>query len=300
MDINNANLEVFFRDLSTQFTAGFNSGVETSVLTNVAMTMPSVTTASVNAWLNQIPNMRKWVGDRVVNDIESNTLVITNDKFESTIEMKREEIDDDEHGVYLPLASLMGQDAGMYPDELLVEALVNGETDTWTDGDTFYNNNRTFGSNTIDNLVELALSATTLNTAYQNMTSFVGHSDKPMKVVPKYLIHGPSNRTVAFDILKNDFIASSSAAIRNANQNLVTPIQSSRLVGDDAAKWFLCGEIAGIRGPVWQDRQKPEFQTSRLSPDSDFVFETDKFQFGTRMRGKAFLSLPQLIVGGIV
>jgi phage major head subunit gpT-like protein len=297
MDINHAALTVFFRDLETNFTKGFNSGIENSVFSNVAMSMPSVTEAAVHAWLNQIPNMREWVGDRTVNDIESDTLTITNAKYESTIEMKREEIEDDVHGVYLPIAESMGITAAQYPDELLVSAMVAGETDTWADGSTFFNNSRTFGSNTIDNLVELALSSTTFNTAITNMSGYKGHSDKPLKVVPKYLVYGPSNRTTAFDILKNDFIAGSST-LRNPNQNLVTGIESSRLVGDDATKWFLCGEIAGIRGPVWQDRTKPEFQRSRLNIDSDYVFENDKFQFGTRMRGKAFLSLPQLIVGG--
>ena len=69
MDINHAALEVFFRDLNTQFSSGFNSGSETSVLSGAAMTMPSVTSATAHAWLNQLPNLREWLGDRVVSNL---------------------------------------------------------------------------------------------------------------------------------------------------------------------------------------------------------------------------------------
>jgi len=147
------------------------------------------------------------------------------------------------------------------------------------------------------------LSETTFETAYEGMRSYLGHNGRPLNVIPYALLTGPSNRGVASDICQNDFRALLSATAatyvqgQNRNKGLVTPYVSSRLVGADAGKWFLLGEKGGICGPIYQERVRAEFQQSRLSDDSDFVFANDKYQYGARARGRAFLSLPHLIFG---
>ena len=300
MDINRENLEVLFQDFCVAFTNGFNSGRETTIRDSVAMEVPSTSSSVLHSWLNQIPKIREWLGDRVVNNIESNSFTIANRKFESTIEIPREDIEDDQHGLYRPLATLMGQNAAVHPDELLVDTMVANAN--WGGDDAaFFSDARTYGANTIDNLSGTALDASEFETAYANMTSYLGHNSEPLAVIPKFLVFGPSNRTTAFDILENDFratAASDGVAVMNRNRGLVQPIQSARLVGANSAKWFLLGEQAGLRAPVLQKRKDPEFQASRFRDDSDYVFETDKYQMGTRARYAAFLSLPHLAYFG--
>jgi len=181
---------------------------------------------------------------------------------------------------------------------VVTEALANN---TWADSAAFFGTTRTYGSNTISNYVTDAFSESAFETAYQTMASYLGHKDQPLGVMPFALVHGPSLRDEVFDVLTNDFratAATNGVAVRNRNKGLVTPVMSTRLVGANAAKWFLLGEVAGIRAMCWQERVAPELQDSRLSPDSDFVFENDKYQVGTRQRGKAFMALPHLAYFG--
>jgi len=304
MDINRANLEVLFQDFKVAFSEGFNAGVESSILDTIAMVMPSTGSSVLHAWLNQIPRMQEWVGDRIVNNIESDNMTITNRKFEATIEIPREDIEDDQHGLYRPLARYLGQNAAAHPDQLCYDALVANSN--WADGSAFFLNNRTYGSNTIDNLSTSALSETEFESAIETMWSYVGHNNEPLNVRPTVLLVGPSQRDTAWDICQNEFRAivaadaSSYVHGRNRNAGLVTPVVSSRLVGTYASNWYLLGEIAGIKGIVYQQRKVAELQDTRMTDDSDFVFENDKYQMGVRSRGESFLSLPHLIFGGVV
>ncbi len=294
MDINRANIEALFQDFQVAYTDGFNTGQERSILDDIAMVVPSTTAATRHAWLNQLPKMREWIGDRLVNNIESNAMTIENKKYEATEEMERTEIEDDQHGLYRPLAGLMGQGAATYPDELIANELVN-DVDWLADGSAFFGTTRKYGSNTISNKSTTTFSSTEFEAARVLMTSYQGHSDEPLNVRPTFLLHGPNTKGTAFDVLENEFRAAGSAMIKNRNFGLAKPIESSRLVGTAANYVFLFGEIAGIKGAVYQERKKAEFQGSRLRDDSDFVFETDKYQFGARARGRAFLALPHLI-----
>ena len=302
MDINRANIEVMFQEFKVAFTEGFNSGVERRILDTVAQIVPSTGSSVVHAWLTQNPKMREWIGDRLVNNIESDNMTITNKKYENTIEIPREDIEDDQHGLYTPLARLMGEEAAAHPDELLVNELT-ADNNWGADAAAFFGTSRTYGSNTISNQTTNALSASTFNTAVQTMQSYLGHADNPLNTRPFALVVGPSNRTTAFDILENDMRAtqtSNGVATQNPNKGLVMPVVSSRLVGTYANYWYLLGDVGGVRGVIYQQRDVAEFQSSRMNPNSDYVFQKDKFQMGTRARGRAFLSLPHLIYRGRV
>ena len=309
MDINAANLNILFTEVDTAAKTAFNAFQEKAILDSVTMKIPSRTSVELHAWINQIPSIREWIGDRQVQNIASNALSIKNQKFEGTIEMKREEIEDDQYGIYSVIqAPGLGAQAAVFPDVLATTALVTN--DTWGgDNAAFYKTDRTYTDgngppSTINNTTTSALSATTFNTAYNAMAAYTGHSGLPLEVKPTALVYGPALRTTAFDILKNDFLAGAvnagGATSRNPNQNLVMPVESKRLVGTYANYWFLVGETVGIRGLVYQERMAAEFQRSRLDLNSDFVFAQDKFQYGVRLRGAAFKLFPHLIYGGLV
>jgi hypothetical protein len=57
--------------------------------------------------------MRKWIGDRVLSNIESGKLTVVNDPYEKTITVPRKDIEDDQYGLYSPMIRAMGNSAGM-------------------------------------------------------------------------------------------------------------------------------------------------------------------------------------------
>jgi len=297
MDINRESLEVLFQEFLVKYTDAFNGAAETTLIDSIAMIQESAGHSTKQAWLNQIPKMREWVGDRIVKNFESNSFDVINRLFEATIEIDRVDMEDDLHRLYLPLATAMGKNARVHPDELAFDAMV-ADVNWGGDLQKFYSTTRKFGTNDIVNKTDAGLSEAEVEVAFERMSSYVGHGDEPLGVVPFALVHGPTNRTLAFDILQNDLRVSGNAAIRNRNLNLVTPVQSNRFVGANKDRWFILGESAGIRGVVYQNRMEAEFQSQKMDIDSEHAFDFDSFEMGTRARGEAFLALPQLVYGG--
>jgi phage major head subunit gpT-like protein len=65
----------------------------------IVMTVPSASRDETCGWLGQFPSMREWVGPRHVKNLVANGFVISNRKFESTLEISRDDIADDKLGI---------------------------------------------------------------------------------------------------------------------------------------------------------------------------------------------------------
>ena len=104
----------------------------------VATLVPSSNTSNTYGWLNQFPKLREWVGDRVVKDMAAQGYQITNKLYESTVGVKRTDIEDDNVGVYTPLFAEMGRAAKAHADELVFGLLAAGESTLCYDGQNFF------------------------------------------------------------------------------------------------------------------------------------------------------------------
>lgn len=319
MDINRANMDLFFTQVRTEFTNGLNAKRENLILNKIGMQVPSTTAITTHGWLNQIPSMKKWVGPRTAENLQSAKLAITNAKFVNTIEIERTDFEDDQYGLYVPTFGLMGQDAMAVKDRVLVDALLQGTSTTWADGVAVFSNaGRAFdGTNAIDNYDTTAYDAAgvALAAAYAKMTAYLGHGGVPLMVQPRYILHGPSLRVKVQQSLSTygALLAANGSTyvggqIANPNAQLVTPVETPYLVNgyvdmdgttyaNAGTYWFVLGEIAGIRGLVYQSRIEPEMQDQRARLDSEFLFEFDKIQWGFRARGAGFVGLPHLVYG---
>ena len=64
------------------------------------MVVPSGTRENVYPWLGTLPSMQKWAGDRIIRNLKAHKYSIENEKFEMTIAVKRDDIEDDQVGIY--------------------------------------------------------------------------------------------------------------------------------------------------------------------------------------------------------
>lgn len=144
MIINAASIQSLF----TGYNASFNKGVQAapSRYQDVAMVVPSTTSSNTYAWLGQFPKLRKWIGDRVIKNLSAQGYVINNELFESTIKVKRTDIEDDQYGIYAPLIEEMGRASGDHPDELIFALLAAGFTTVCYDGQYFFDTDHPVGS----------------------------------------------------------------------------------------------------------------------------------------------------------
>jgi len=138
VEINVVNL----RNLGISFNAAFQRGIgqAASYYAKVATKVPSTTKSEEYGWLGKIPNVREWVGDRQVQNIMSQGYVIKNKDFELTIAVDRNDINDDNLGLYSPLFEEMGTSTMANPDQLVFNLLSAGWTTNGFDNVPFFSN----------------------------------------------------------------------------------------------------------------------------------------------------------------
>lgn len=128
------------KTLGTGFKAAFMRGLgqAASQRSLVATTVPSSTKSEEYGWLGKMPNMREWLGDRVVQNIKTHDYTIRNRDFELTLGVDRNDILDDNVGVYTPLMEEMGRSTEAHPEQLVFELLKAGFTTPCYDGQNFF------------------------------------------------------------------------------------------------------------------------------------------------------------------
>jgi phage major head subunit gpT-like protein len=149
MIINQAGLAAIYKGFKTVFNEAFG-GVET-FFQRVAMVVPSSVREETYAWLGAFPKMREWVGDRHIKNLKAHKHTITNKDWETTVEVDRNDIEDDAIGVYKPLIAEMGRAAAVHPDELIAALLAAGFSSLCFDGQYFFDTDHPVGDGTVAN-----------------------------------------------------------------------------------------------------------------------------------------------------
>jgi phage major head subunit gpT-like protein len=104
----------------------------------VATSIPSSTESNLYAFLGYFPKMREWVGDRVFKNMQTSTYQLTNKKFEMSIAVPADKVEDDTYGIFTPAVAMMGDSAARHPDELVFAALAAGASSLCYDGQYFF------------------------------------------------------------------------------------------------------------------------------------------------------------------
>lgn len=126
--------------LNTSVSMAFNQGMG-SIRNDwqiVAMEVKSSSSANIYPKLDGFRGIREWIGDRILNRLTKSAFTILNKDFEGTVVVDRNDIEDDEIGIYQPLAQQLGQDAANFPNRLVYGLLKNGAATTGPDGQYFF------------------------------------------------------------------------------------------------------------------------------------------------------------------
>lgn len=130
--------------LITSLCTGFSKAFQ-DALTNtptdwqrIATRVTSAGISNTYGWLKQFPTLREWVGDRVLKDMAAQAYQVQNKLFESTVGVKRTDIEDDNVGVYTPLFAEMGRAAAAHVDALAFGLLAAGDSTLCYDGQNFF------------------------------------------------------------------------------------------------------------------------------------------------------------------
>src|SRR5882762_3712422 len=130
MEISVANLTALFTGFDVVFQRGFEK--PPSYYEQITSVVRSASRQTTYPWLGRTTKFREWLGDRVVQALETHAYTIVNKNFEDTVSIDRNDIEDDSYGVYEPIIEQLGYDTKIHPDMLLFQMLKNSVTSPGT------------------------------------------------------------------------------------------------------------------------------------------------------------------------
>lgn len=212
-----------------------------------------------------VPMPRTFVDEVVPRGFGEVSLNITNLKFELTIKIDHDAINDDRVGDLDTTAREAGQRFPQHLDKLVFQALNGGDGSTYGlcyDGQNFFSASHTEPKGSYQtaqsNLGALALSAANFNTVWVNANALL---DSEGEVVPynyNLLVVSPALNDAAVQIAENAEKSGTSNRDKNPYAGKIRYIVNKYL---DTTGWVL---IAGdeVRKPIiLQMRQRPTFNT---------------------------------------
>ena len=138
MIVNNATLEALRVTFSKLFQAGMKSA--TSRWQRVAMRVPSGAKNNTYGWLQRAPQMREWTSGtkRMLRGVVEKLYQLPNKTWETTIDVERTDIEDDNLGVYTPLVMMAGQETMDQVDRHVFDTLRLAHGISCYDGQSFF------------------------------------------------------------------------------------------------------------------------------------------------------------------
>ncbi|MFZ6644425.1 Mu-like prophage major head subunit gpT family protein [Undibacterium sp. TJN25] len=288
MLVNKENLANVFIGLKTTFNNAFSSAP--TVWEKIAMKVPSTTGQNDYAWLSKFPRMRQWIGDKVVKALEGFKYVIVNNDFEATVEVERNDIEDDNLGIYAPQAQGAGESAKQLPDEIIADVVNNSMTTKCYDGQYFFDTDHPVkqedgtiasisnkGSQALS-VASLAAAQASLGAAEIAMMEFKDDEGRPLNVLPNVLMVPPALKGVANTLLTTDRLEDGKPnPYKNAFELVVNPRLKSRTA------WYLLDTTKPVKPFIYQERKAPVF-VQQTDPNADDVFSRKQFKFGAEAR----------------
>ena len=296
MLVNKASIQAVFLTLKTTFNNAFDAAPSQWQAT--AMLVPSGSGQNDYTWLSNFPKMRKWIGDKVIKALEAFKYTVVNDDWEATVEVDRNDIEDDNLGIYAPQAQMAGFSARQLPDEIVADLKNNAFANTCYDGQYFYDTDHSVAGASVSNKGTAALSAATAAAAAASygaartaIMSFKDDEGRPLALIPDLLEVPPALEITGKRLVEMERLTDDSPNPYKGTARLVV---NPRLTSTTA--WFLHCTSMPVKPFVYQERKAPNF-VEQTDAQTDNVFMRKKFRFGAEARAAGGYAFWQMSYG---
>lgn len=266
--------------MKTNFMRGFE-GVE-SIYDKVCMTVKSDKDEEKYPFLGATAGLSEWTDERQHKDVAEYSFTIVNKKYEDTISIKREALEDNQYQSYFLQALNMGSEVKRSYDVLFAAHVEAATSTNAYDGQYFFDTDHSSkNSGTQSNYnSSLALSATNVKTAMTAMMGFKDDQGVVMGSRPTAIMVPNALAFTAMEIF-NPLAVDAGAAepaervLRGTLEVIVNPYLS------EATSWYLLDLNKPVRPFVFQERTPAEF--TQMTSGDDY-FERDIIKYGVRAR----------------
>ncbi|MCH8251063.1 MAG: Mu-like prophage major head subunit gpT family protein [Planctomycetes bacterium] len=253
--------------------------------------IPSTSDSESYKWLGSIPRMREFGTGRVAKGVRTESYSVENLKYESTLEVDRDEVSDDQTGQIRVRIAEMAQRAATHKDFLTSQLLANGDSAGFNsyDGVPFFSTLHVSGSSgsQSNKLTSTAVDTddattdefkTSLRAAIGAMMAFKDDVGDPIAITATGLVCVlPTNLYLtALEAVNATIVSTTSNVLQGVAQIIPYPW----LGGLDT--WYLLKTDVVVRPFIFQDREPIEF--TALTENSDEGFRREKFLYGVRAR----------------
>jgi len=137
----------------TAFSAVFNNAFQATETWHeqVAMTVPANTRILDYKFLLDFPTVREWIGDRQINSLEPKAYQVETKDWEATIEIERNDVEDEQLGLYNPIIAALAEEVKRHPERLIADLLKGGTSSACYDGKNFFAVDHPVGSKAVSN-----------------------------------------------------------------------------------------------------------------------------------------------------
>lgn len=251
----------------------------------IAMETRSMGPTETYEWLRNLVSVRKWEGGRLIQSMKGESITIRNDLYEATVGVAGTILEDDRLGLIAPQIQSLPDTWVEFREQKVFEMLVAGFTELAFTGKAFFATDHPFGSNKGTK----KLSASEFGKALaQVMALKWADTGARLRVVPTILVVGPSQMSVAEDILLVDSL---SAGGRNKYYKRAELIVSPEIEDD---KWFLIDGRKALKPVIVQERSAMGF---RWIEGKKPLEAEDEGQYGANERVGFGYGVPWLAFG---
>jgi phage major head subunit gpT-like protein len=274
---------------------------------NLCTTIQSGNDSETYKWLGSVPSPRVWGTGRKARGLGKETYVVANEKYESTLEVDKDEVADDQTGQIRLRVQELGRRAATFKDYQLAQLLINGESSGFNsyDGVSFFDAAHVSGkSGSQDNQLAFDLStydstasdtpnspvASTCRQAFSYALSVLMGFKDDYGEIEDYGLDGlvvictPQNWFTWVAAMQAGLLGQQGTSGGDTN---ILPVTAEVIAFPwltDHSKFYLLRTGGVIRPFIFQNREEMTFAS--LAEGSEEDFHREKWYFGVRGRYK--------------
>ena len=274
------------KGVRAEFLTALN-GAGPSLVDKFATVISSNSNNEKYGWLGESPQMTELVDELTISSLSDTSYSLTNSVWASGINVKRSDLADEQFGGIAMRIRQMAVKAARHPSKLIIDALVNGTTNTGHDGSAFFSNSHTArgASGVSDNLLSGAGTSTAnvqsdLQEAVQALLSYKDEAGDPFsEELTSVGIIAPPNLMQPIREATQAPIISNTSNVGYSGINFEVHF-SGRL--SDTDDWYVLNLSNPLRPLIFQDREPLELVA--LEGESDAGFMREVYTYKARAR----------------
>lgn len=295
MIITSENLKSLNKGFRVLFDQAYHGAGAKPLVDSFALRTTSTSAEEFYGWLGAVPGLRELLGEVVIRNLSDLNYSIKNREFESTIGVKRKDIERDNFGMYNMLFTAMGAAAANHPDELMFDLITGGFSNKCYTGKNFFDSDHepVKGKQKFSNKGTKKLSATNFQTARANLKSRLNTEGRPMNLGRDLvLVVSPNYEATARQIVVAERDA---AGATNVNQGTAR-LEVCPLLAAAPDNWFLFDVGYVFKPFINQIELEAEF-VSATDPTSEHALLKKEWLYQAYRRGNLGYGLPELAYG---